>query len=343
MSHALVTGGAGFIGANLAARLLADGREVVIYDDLSRAHSAANVAWLRERHGPDSFRLEVADVADRDRLTDVVDGAAEVFHLAGQVAVTHSVDDPMLDFRSNMVGTMHLLEAVRTAASDPIVVFASTNKVYGELGHEPELQPTRYVLPDLPGGVPEEQPLQFSTPYGCSKGAADQYVLDYAKTFGVRSVVFRQSCIYGPRQFGGEEQGWVAWLLLAGLRGDPITIYGDGRQVRDVLHVDDLLDAYLLAVDNIDVAAGHAFNIGGGPDHTLSVWTEFGPKIEQLVGHPVPVTFGDWRPSDQRVYVSDITKASALLGWRPRVGVDEGITRLHDWLLSESELVSRSE
>jgi CDP-paratose 2-epimerase len=206
-----------------------------------------------------------------------------------------------------------------------------------------EAQGSRYVYRDFPLGIPETQPLDFHSPYGCSKGAGDQYVRDYARIYGLPTVVLRQSCIYGPRQMGVEDQGWVAWLIIAAITGQSITIYGDGRQVRDVLFVDDLLDAYDASIDHIDVAAGQVYNVGGGAVHTMSVWAEFGPLLERLMGHSIPVSRADWRPGDQRVYVSDIRRAEHELGWRPRVGVDEGVQRLYDWVVANQHLFTQLE
>jgi CDP-paratose 2-epimerase len=329
----LVTGGAGFIGANYVHRLLGRGAEVVVYDDLSRAGTEANVEWLRAQHGVDSFRLFVADVRDADALAHAARQADVIVHLAAQVAVTTSVEDPRTDFEINALGTFNALEAARLSGRRPVFLYASTNKVYGgmeDVGVVEEA--TRYRYDGLPDGVPESRPLDFHSPYGCSKGTGDQYVRDYARIYGLPTVVFRQSCIYGPRQMGVEDQGWLAWFVIAALTGRPITIYGDGKQVRDVLFVDDLLDAYDAAVARIQTAAGQVYNIGGGPERTLAVWAEFGPLLERLLGRAIPVARGDWRPGDQRVYVSDIRKAQRELGWHPRVGVEEGVRRLVDWV-----------
>jgi CDP-paratose 2-epimerase len=222
---------------------------------------------------------------------------------------------------------------------DPIFLYASTNKVYG--GMEDVVivpQDTRYWYADYPHGISEERPLDFHSPYGCSKGAGDQYTRDYARIYGLRTIVMRQSCIYGYRQFGIEDQGWVAWFIIAALKGRQISIYGDGKQVRDVLFIDDLLDAYDAAVHTIDVSAGQVYNVGGGPENTMSIWAEFGPILAELMGQPVPVTFADWRPGDQRVYVSDIRKAQRELNWQPQVSVREGITRLFEWIRDNQQL-----
>jgi CDP-paratose 2-epimerase len=262
-----------------------------------------------------------------------------IYHLAGQVAVTTSVLDPRDDFENNALGTFNALEAARTAGSNPIFVYASTNKVYG--GMEDvivEEEATRYRYRDLPLGIPETQPLDFHSPYGCSKGAGDQYVRDYARIYGLRTVVMRQSCIYGTRQFGIEDQGWVAWFIIAAVTGKPITIYGDGKQVRDILFIRDLLDVYQAALDRIDATAGQVYNIGGGPENTLSVWAELGPMLARLLGRKVDVSHGDWRPGDQRICIMDTRKAQRELGWRPKVGVAEGVRRLYEWVAANKEL-----
>ena len=335
----LITGGAGFIGSNLADRLLRLDHRVVIFDNLSRSGCAANVEWLREMHGPNSFRLITADLGDFEALCRAAEGAERVYHLAGQVAVTTSVRDPRGDFESNALGTFNALEAARTVAADPVFIYSSTNKVYGEMsGGAIVEEPTRYRYADLPHGVPETQPLDFHSPYGCSKGTGDQYTRDYARIYGLRTVVMRQSCIYGPRQFGIEDQGWLAWFSIAALQGRPITIYGNGKQVRDVLFVADLLDAYEAAIRRIDRAAGQVYNIGGGPTNAISVWPEFGPLLERQLGRPIHVAYEERRPGDQSIYISDIRRAERELGWRPHVGVEEGIRRLYAWIRGNQSL-----
>ncbi len=337
--HYFITGGAGFIGSNYVARLLGRGERVTVYDNLSRAGAERNLAWLRSRFGQNAFTLIRGDVRDADLLASSLGDADVVVHLAAQVAVTTSVEDPRTDFEINALGTFNVLEAVRQSPKRPMVIYASTNKVYGGMEDVKIVEEeTRYRYADLPFGVPESQPLDFHSPYGCSKGSGDQYVRDYARIYGIPTVVFRQSCIYGLRQFGIEDQGWVAWFVIAAVTGRPITIYGDGKQVRDVLFVDDLLDAYDAAVARRDEVAGEVFNIGGGPQNTISIWREFAPLLEKALGRSVPVSYGDWRPGDQRVYISDIRKAERLLGWKPRVGVEEGIARLVEWVKANRSL-----
>ncbi len=336
---ALITGGAGFIGVNLAHRLIGQGEQVTIFDNLSRPGTDTNLAWLRDVHGTDSFRFVHAALEDYAALLEATKGAEAIYHLAGQVAVTTSVAEPRPDFMANALGTFNALEAARHAADDPIFIFASTNKVYGGMeGVAIVEESTRYRYADLRYGVPETQPLDFHSPYGCSKGAGDQYVRDYARIFGLRTVVMRQSCVYGYRQFGVEDQGWVAWFVIAAVLGQPITIYGDGKQVRDVLFIEDLLDAYAAAVAHIDRVAGQVYNIGGGPENVMAVWTEFAPLLEQQLGRPIPVSYADWRPGDQHVYVSDIRKATRDLGWSPRVSVEEGVRRLYEWVSANQDL-----
>ena len=226
-----------------------------------------------------------------------------------------------------------MLEAARNAPTPPILIYASTNKVYGGMEDLALVEePTRYRYRDLPNGIPETRSLDFHSPYGCSKGAGDQYVRDYARIYGMRTVVFRQSAIYGPRQFGVEDQGWLAHFVIAAQFGRPVSIYGDGKQVRDMLYIDDLVRAYTLAIEKIDIAHGNIYNIGGGANNTLSIWKEAGPQLERLLGKPIPVRYGDWRPGDQPVCVMDSTKAEQELGWRPEVGLNDGIERLWNWV-----------
>lgn len=332
-AEALITGGAGFIGSNLADRLLSAGQRVRIYDNLSRPGAEKNLNWLRSRHGK-LLQVEVADVRDSRALRTAVRAAEQVFHFAAQVAVTTSLVDPRLDSEVNIGGTLNLLEAIRELDDRPSLVFTSTNKVYGpllDLALEPADKRYQPLDAALRCGISEERPLDFHSPYGCSKGAADQYVLDYARTFGIPAVVFRMSCIYGPRQMGTEDQGWVAHFLIATLEGRPICLCGDGRQVRDLLFVEDVIDAYLLAQANIHTLSGQAFNIGGGLGNTTSL-LELMDMIGSLHGEKPRTHGADWRPGDQRYYVSDTRKFKAATGWAPKVNVREGVERLYAWL-----------
>ena len=335
----LITGGAGFIGSNLAYRLLHQGYQVTIFDNLSRSGSLANLAWLQDAARGNQLALIEADLVDFETVQKAATGMQRIYHLAGQVAVTTSVQNPRQDFMDNALGTFNVLEAARLVADDPVFIYASTNKVYGGMEDLAVVeQGSRYWYADLPWGIGEKRPLDFHSPYGCSKGAGDQYVRDYARIYGLRSVVLRQSCIYGYRQFGIEDQGWIAWFIIAALKKRPISIYGDGKQVRDILFIDDLLDLYETVCQQIETAKGKVFNIGGGGQNTMSVWAEFGPLLEELLGRPIPVTLAAWRPGDQRVYVSDIRKAQQLLNWQPQISVRDGVTRLFGWIEANQTL-----
>jgi CDP-paratose 2-epimerase len=339
----VITGGAGFIGTNLADHLASCGEEVVVYDSLGRPGVEENAAWLGERHRG-RIAFEIADVRDFYTLRAAVREASEVFHLAGQVAVTTSLRDPAADFEVNARGTLNLLEALRGLAAPPPLVFTSTNKVYGcldGLDLARRGQAWAPIAPEvLAHGIAETQPLDLYSPYGCSKGTADQYVLDYARTFGLPALVFRMSCIFGPHQHGTEDQGWVAHFLKAALAGAPITIYGDGAQVRDLLHVDDLMEAFVRARHGIGRLRGRAYNIGGGPANTVSLLQVL-RLIETLSGRAPEVVFAPWRPGDQRYYVSDVRRFRGATGWAPEIGVEAGIGRLWRWFharLPEPEL-----
>lgn len=329
----LITGGAGFIGTNLADRLVREGHRVRIFDSLARAGVEENLRWLRDVHG-DRVQVAIADIRDAAAVRQAATGVSQVFHLAAQVAVTTSLADPIEDFEVNARGTLNLLEALRAQPSAAPLVFTSTNKVYGALE---DLALTRrdrrYEVThvDSASGIDESRPLDFHSPYGCSKGAADQYVLDYARTFGLPATVFRMSCIYGPHQFGTEDQGWVAHFLIQASKGLPITLYGDGRQVRDVLFVEDLVEAFLLAQRRMSTESGQAFNIGGGAANTVSL-VELLDRIGELLGRAPEVRHDAWRTGDQRFYVSDTRRFERATGWRPAVGVSEGLRRLADWL-----------
>lgn len=337
---ALITGGAGFVGSNVAHRLALSGEPVILFDNLSRPSVARNVEWLKRAHG-DRVTLIAGDVRDAGAVADAVRRASSVFHFAAQVAVTTSLVRPVEDFEINARGTLNVLEAIRAQSSPPPLLFTSTNKVYGGLPDVPLQCRDRHYEPEDPrlraSGISEARPLDFHSPYGCSKGTADQYVIDYARTFGLPAAVFRMSCIYGPRQFGTEDQGWVAHFLLQALRREPITLYGDGMQVRDVLFIDDLVDAFLLARKHIRQIAAAAFNIGGGPENTMSL-LELLDIIEELDGKRPATGFEAWRPGDQRYYVSDCRRFCAATGWWPRVRVREGVRKLHGWLREMMEM-----
>ncbi|MGC9522460.1 MAG: GDP-mannose 4,6-dehydratase [Anaerolineae bacterium] len=342
----LITGGAGFIGSNYAHRLLARGEGVTIYDNLSRRGADANLRWLHSKFGSEAFGFVHGDVRDAALLTATAHDADVIVHLAAQVAVTTSVEHPREDIEINAMGTFNVLEAARYSPKRPMVLYASTNKVYGSLeGLVVEELTSRYALRDYPHGIPESYPTDFHSPYGCSKGAGDQYVRDYARIYDLRTVVFRQSCIYGPRQFGIEDQGWVAWFVIAAQLGKPITIYGDGKQVRDVLYIEDLLDAYDAAVREMADASstsqisGQIYNLGGGPDNQIAIWREFGPVLTALHGREIPVMHGDWRPGDQRIFVADIRKAQRELDWTPSVDVGTGLRELYRWVSEHKDLL----
>lgn len=333
----LITGGAGFVGSNLAHRLLSMGRRVRVLDNLSRPGVEQNLQWLRQQHGQ-LLEFERADVRDAAAVAQACAGVAQVFHFAAQVAVTTSLEQPRDDFAINALGTLNVLEAARARPVPPAVILTSTNKVYGGLEDlELAVQDRRYLPLDAAvtaRGIPEARPLDFHSPYGCSKGTADQYVVDYARSYAMTTLVFRMSCIYGPRQFGTEDQGWVAHFLLRALRGERITLYGDGMQVRDVLFVDDLVDAFLLAEQHAPRLKGRAFNMGGGPANTISL-LDLLDRIEQLHGERPSVSFDAWRTGDQRYYVSDTGAFQRETGWRAKVAASEGIAQLYRWLAAQ--------
>jgi CDP-paratose 2-epimerase len=329
----LITGGAGFIGSNYCHRLLSRGEEVIIYDNLSRQGTERNLEWLYTNFGSKSFQFFQEDIRDEKKVAEAAKSAEVILHLAGQVAVTTSVINPREDFEINALGTFNVLEAARLSGKQPVFLYASTNKVYGGMEDLVVTEGLRqYSYQDFPFGISEERPLDFHSPYGCSKGSGDQYVRDYARIYGIPSVVLRQSCIYGPRQFGIEDQGWVAWFIIAAIFNKSISIYGDGKQVRDLLYIDDLLDAYDCAIANPEISGGNVFNIGGGIKNTMSVWADFGPILSENLGRSISVIFGDWRPGDQKIYVSDIRKAKRLLNWEPKVSLQSGIEKLVKWV-----------
>jgi CDP-paratose 2-epimerase len=334
-SWILITGGCGFVGTNLAHRFLSEGRRVCVFDNLSRPGVERNLEWLQETHGG-LLTVKIADVRDPLAIRDAVRRASHVFHLAAQVAVTTSLGDPLNDFDINARGTLNVLEAIRQSIQKPPLFFTSTNKVYGGLE---DVALTEDVLRYTPAdaaiarrGISEARPLDFHSPYGCSKGTADQYVIDYARSYGLKTVVFRMSCIYGPHQFGTEDQGWVAHFLIRALNREPITIYGDGKQVRDILYVEDLVEAFVRASENLDRCSGRAFNIGGGAPNTISLRELLG-MLRRFDGRDARVDWGEWRTGDQKYYVSDSTRFAEATGWRPSMSAADGIRTLREWLI----------
>lgn len=334
----IITGGAGFIGCNAASRQLARGHEVVVIDNLSRPGGERNLEWLRPQGRLTFLNADITNAEQMKQIFDTHRDADLVFHLAGQVAVTTSVSDPRSDFEANALGTFNVLEAARLADIQAPIIFSSSNKVYGGLKDAAIVERDgRHAYLDSDTGIGEQQALDFHSPYGCSKGAADQYVRDYYRIYGLQTVVFRQSCIYGYRQFGMEEQGWVAWFMIAAMLGRPITLYGDGKQVRDVLFITDLLDAFDAAAAKIDQTRGKIYNIGGGPQNRMSLH-ELLDYIGEKQNRAVAYNQADWRPGDQKIYVSDIRKAKDEFGWAPKTCVKQGLDLLYDWVESNKEL-----
>jgi CDP-paratose 2-epimerase len=335
----LITGGAGFIGVNAARHLQSRGWSVTLLDNLSRRGALENLDWIRRKA---QVSFEQADIRDSERIDSIISELKPdmVLHLAAQVAVTTSVENPREDFEINALGTFNMLEAIRRENPKSFFINASSNKVYGKMEDLGIVEANgRYEYRDLSAGVGEDRWLDFHSPYGCSKGAADQYTLDFARIYGLGTVSFRQSCIYGRRQFGIEDQGWIAWFVIAAMLGKPITIYGNGRQIRDALHVTDLARAYELAFEYRDRVAGHAINIGGGPDNTLSL-LELIAHIEEILGISIPLAWGEWRAGDQPVFVCDLDKAKGLLDWKPEIGVREGVRDLIVWVSRNKHLFS---
>ncbi|WP_254368019.1 SDR family NAD(P)-dependent oxidoreductase [Paracoccus sp. Z118] len=334
----LVTGGAGFIGSNLSDRLASDGHRVIVYDALTRPGVGRNLSWLQSRHGERIEHVQ-ADIRDVPRLNAAVNDAKAVFHMAAQVAVTTSMVEPVEDMTVNLIATVNLLEALRAKGDGTPLIFASTNKVYGDLtdlDFALEGDAYRPTDPEVRAhGIGEARPLDFHTPYGCSKGAADQYVLDYARSYGVPTCVLRMSCIYGQRQMGTEDQGWVAHFLIRALKGQQITLFGDGCQVRDILDVSNAVEAYLAAWARIEEVQGRVFNLGGGPQNAVSL-RQLLDFVGRIIDRPVDVAFSDWRAGDQRYFVADTRAAEAALGLSPRVDWQEGVTRLAGWLAAEN-------
>jgi CDP-paratose 2-epimerase len=341
MGGFLITGGCGFVGSNVAARLLKAGHEVTLFDNLSRVGTEENLRWLQSQGSVKFVRGDIADVNAAHDIVKQVQPLA-VMHLAGQVAMTTSVQDPIRDFRTNTVGTLNVLEGLRLHSPSSALLYASTNKVYGALSTVKLVEePMRYVAPGYALGLGEDIHLDFRTPYGCSKGAADQYVLEYARTYGVKTAVFRHSTIYGSRQRSTYDQGWVGWFCMQALdqsrdlAAPPFTISGNGKQVRDMLHVDDAVDCYLDAFDNIDLVSGQAFNIGGGFENSSSLLELF-EFLQGALGVSLRYAKLDWRHQDQRFFVADNTKITRAIGWRPRVSKATGVEQTLDWLSGAS-------
>jgi len=326
----LITGGAGFIGTNLVAYLVKKGKKVRILDNLSREGTEKNLKWLKNLRG--DLEVIIGDIQDEKKIRKAVKNVDIIYHLAAQVAVTSSVANPKEDFQVNALGTLNVLEAMRKFSPESVLIFSSTNKVYGETSNIKVIKSKkRYQYKDSEFAVTEDQPLDFYSPYGCSKGAADQYVRDYSRIYGLKTIVFRQSCIYGPHQFGNEDQGWVAHFAISALKKRKITIYGDGKQVRDILYIDDLAEAFWQAEKNIAKTKGKVYNIGGGRENSISL-LEFISKLEKLTGKKISYSFADWRPGDQKIYISGIKRAKTGFGWEPVIKVDEGLKRLLNWV-----------
>lgn len=337
MRNVLITGGAGFIGSNLAAFYAKKGKQVVILDNLKREKTEHNLLWLKQNYS-ENIRFIKADIlAESTLLKDIIEDVDVVFHLAGQVAVTTSVQNPIDDCKINILGTLKVLEAIRSSKKKPALLYSSTNKVYGDL-HSLEVKetPLRYIQTQHPFGIAEDQLLDFHSPYGCSKGAADQYVRDYARIYRLKTVVFRQSCIYGYRQFGVEDQGWVAWFVIAAMTGKQMTIYGTGKQVRDILFIEDLCAAYDAAINTLEKTSGQIYNIGGGHTNTLSL-LELIQILEKKLQKKIPVIFAAQRPGDQPIFVCDVRKAHQDFGWAPTISVEQGVDSLLSWVSQEQK------
>lgn len=337
----LITGGAGFIGTNAAAHYLKKGYKVIALDNLFRVGSRQNLEWLRKQGG--KFVFAKGDIRDDKKTLATFKKHKPnlVLHLAAQTTMVTSVTDPREDFEINALGTFNVLEAMRKGSPKASLLYSSTNKVMGELINIPVVEKRkRYDYKNIKG-VSEKYPLDFCGPYGCSKGCGDQYAIDYARIYGLNTVIFRQSGIYGPHQFGIEEQGWLAWFCNAILFGKPVTIYGNGKQVRDVLYIDDLLRAFDLAFKNIKKTRGRAYTIGGGSKFSLSIWELFN-ILEKLAGKKFRYKFGPWRPGDQKVFISDNSSAKKDFNWTPKVSPKEGIKRLYNWISKNQALVKKA-
>jgi len=338
----LISGGAGFIGSNTAEYFIKRNDEVFLIDNLSRKGSEVNLKYLKSLTKDLNFYQ--IDIRNFDTLVKFFKSRGPfdlIIHLAAQVAVTTSISNPREDFQINAIGTFNMLEATRKFSKNAFFINASTNKVYGKLEHiEVEEKEKRYDYKKLHNGINEETPLDFHSPYGCSKGAADQYTVDYSRIYGLKTVSLRQSCIYGERQFGVEDQGWVAWFMIASAFDKKITIYGNGKQVRDLLYVGDLIDCYIKAYEKGESIAGKVYNIGGGVNNSLSL-LEFLKLYENISGKVVKYDFSDWRPGDQAIFICDISKAESELGWKPSIGVRKGIEKLQNWILSNKKIIEK--
>jgi CDP-paratose 2-epimerase len=344
MNKIVITGGLGFIGVNTAIRFINKGLDVIIIDNMSRKGADLNYEFLKENFR-DKFKIENIDVRNFNDLIRVFKENANikaVYHFAAQVAVTTSVIDPREDFEINAIGTFNILECIRLYSPESIIVYSSTNKVYGGMEDKIiELRDDRYCYKDFPFGIDEGTCLDFHSPYGCSKGAADQYIRDYHRIYNIKSVVFRQSCIYGIRQFGIEDQGWVAWFTIAAMLNKQITVYGDGKQVRDVLFIDDLVDLYESVIDKIDQVNGDVFNIGGGHENVMSLLNLLS-YLEEYLGKNITYKVSDWRPGDQKVYVSNINKLKNKIGWEPKIDIKSGIKILSDWVVDNKSIIEKA-
>jgi len=336
----LITGGCGFIGSNASDYYSKKGYKVIVYDNLSRVGSKENLKWLKQDK---NIIIVKGDIRDNNKLEVTFRKYKPelVLHLAAQVTMVTSVKKPREDFEINALGTFNVLEALRKEAPEAALLYTSTNKVYGEMSDlETVEKEKRYEYKNF-NGISETRNLDFHGPYGCSKGTGDQYTLDWARIYGLKTVVFRQSGIYGPHQFGIEEQGWLAWFINSLLFERPVTIYGDGKQVRDVLYIDDVLAAYDAALTNINTTRGKAYNIGGGLDYSLSIWELF-EIIEKLDSNKFKYSFGDWRPGDQKAYISEISKAKKDFNWSPKVSPQEGVKKLYDWINENKQSIIKS-
>jgi len=336
----IITGGAGFIGVNAAEHYAQRGDNVVLFDNLSRIGSEENLKWIKEKFPQIEFvKGDVRNAVESDRLFKNHSDVSLTLHLAAQVAVTTSVIAPREDFECNALGTFNILEGIRKQCPDCMVIYSSTNKVYGKMSDVRVVKKrNRYVFADLPQGVSEARELDFYSPYGCSKGCGDQYVHDYARIYGLHTAVFRQSCIYGYRQFGVEDQGWVAWFTIAAITCQPITVYGDGKQIRDILFIDDLVEAFDKVYENTGKTSGQTYNIGGGPDNSISL-IELLARLEEFLGEKINVSYSDWRPGDQKVYISNIAKARKDFCWEPKISVKTGLKKIYDWVKENKEVI----